>query len=68
MFYVCYEINSIQTMNLERPELTKEKGWVIVTDKSVYFFETFQEALSFSKVTRGHLMTKTYYESHYSTN
>jgi hypothetical protein len=55
-------------MNLERPELTKEKGWVIVTDKSLYFFETFQEALSFSKVTRGHLMTKTYYESHYSTN
>ncbi len=52
---------------MERPDLRKEKGWVIVTDKSVYYFDTFQEALSFSQVTRGHLMTKTYYDSHYVT-
>lgn len=51
---------------MERKCLTTEKNWVILTMNSVLYFETFAEALENQKVLGGHLMTKTYYELHYS--
>lgn len=45
-------------------DLSKEKGWVIVKkDGSVKYFETFSEA---NQEGEGNLMTKTYYNFHYS--
>lgn len=45
-------------------DLSKEKGWVVVKkDGSVKHFETFSEA---NQEGEGNLMTKTYYNFHYS--
>lgn len=52
-------------MDFRKPNLVDVKNWVIVTEKSVYYFNTFQEAVEYSKIFKGHLMTKLYYESHY---
>lgn len=51
---------------MERNCLTSEKNWVVVTLKSVFYFKTFNEAIENQKVLGGHLMTKTYYDLHYS--
>jgi len=49
----------------QKPNLVNVKNWVIVTEKSVYYFTSFQEAVENSKFLNGHLMTKEFYELHY---
>lgn len=53
-------------LDMTRPNLVDVKDWVIVTEKSVYQFKTFHEALEGTKILKGHLMTKTYYDLHHT--
>jgi hypothetical protein len=48
-------------------DLKNLKNWVIVTDNGkTFYYETFDEALRMTKIIIGHLMSKEYYEFHYS--
>ena len=49
-----------------RPQLTNEKGWVIVRGKDVFHYETWNEAVTVNQLLGGSLMSKTYYEYHYT--
>ena len=47
----------------KQKELTEEQNWVIVNDnKIIEHYSSFKDAVS---DTRGHLMSKNYYEYHY---
>jgi hypothetical protein len=43
-------------------------GWVVVTEKSVYEYPTFNEAMNAQQLLGGALMTKEFYVYHYSAN
>ena len=47
-------------------ELTEVKDWVVVEREKwePHYFDTFEEALK--SPIKGHVMTKTYYDLHYS--
>lgn len=49
-----------------RPQLTNEKGWVIVRGKDVFHYETWNEAVTINQMLGGSLMSKNYYENHYT--
>ena len=51
---------------MTRPELTSEKGWVIVRGKEVFEYQTWNEAVTVNQMLGGSLMSKTYYESQYT--
>jgi hypothetical protein len=50
---------------MNRPELTNQKGWVIVRGENVYNYETWNEAVIVNQMLGGHLMSKEYHENHY---
>ena len=50
---------------MNKPELTNQKGWVIVRGENVYNYETWNEAVTVNQMLGGHLMSKEYYENHY---
>lgn len=50
---------------MEKPQLTNEKGWVIVRGKDVFQYETWNEAVTINQMLGGSLMSKNYYEYHY---
>lgn len=50
---------------MNRPDLTQQKGWVIVTGKNVYRYQTWNEAVTINQMLNGHLMSEDYYENHY---
>jgi hypothetical protein len=53
---------------MKRKSISDVKEWVIVSNGTVHQFETFNEALNSEFHKSGNLMTKTYYEYHYSKN
>lgn len=50
---------------MDRPELTNQKGWVIVRGENVFHYETWNEAVTVNQMLGGNLMSKDYYENHY---
>jgi len=50
---------------MEIKELTKEKNWVIVKEKNVFNYDTYNEAIVVNTMIGGHLMSRHYYENHY---
>lgn len=53
---------------MDRPQLTNQKGWVIVRGENVFHYETWNEAVTVNQMLGGNLMSKDYYENHYKTN
>ena len=49
-----------------RPELTNEKGWVIVRGTDIFQYESWNEAVIENQILGGSLMSKNYYEYHYT--
>jgi len=49
----------------DRKDLTKERGWVIITKDTVLEYDTFMEAIEVNKLLNGNLMSKNYFENHY---
>ena len=50
---------------MNRPDLTNQKGWVIVRGENVYHYETWNEAVTVNQMLGGHLMSEEYYKNHY---
>ena len=50
---------------MNKPELTNQKGWVIVRGENVYNYETWNEAVIVNQMLGGHLMSKEYHENLY---
>ena len=49
----------------DKPQLTNEKGWVIVKGENVFRYETWNEAVTVNTMLGGHLMSENFYENHY---
>jgi len=50
---------------MDNPQLTNEKGWVIVKGESVFRYETWNEAVTVNTMLGGNLMSENFYENHY---
>ena len=50
---------------MDKPQLTNEKGWVIVKGESVFRYETWNEAVTVNTMFGGSLMSESFYENHY---
>jgi len=50
---------------MDKPQLTNEKGWVIVKGESVFRYETWNEAVTVNTMLGGNLMSENFYENHY---
>jgi hypothetical protein len=50
---------------MDKPQLTNERGWVIVKGESVFRYETWNEAVTVNTMLGGNLMSESFYENHY---
>ena len=50
---------------MDKPQLTNEKGWVIVKGENVFRYETWNEAVTVNTMLGGSLMSENFYENHY---
>ena len=50
---------------MDRPQLTNQKGWVIVRGENVFRYETWNEAVTVNQMLGGNLMSEDFYENHY---
>ena len=50
---------------MDRPELTNQKGWVIVRGENVFRYETWNEVVTVNQMLGGNLMSEDFYENHY---
>ena len=50
---------------MDRPELTNQKGWVIVRGENVFRYESWNEAVTVNQMLGGNLMSEDFYENHY---
>ena len=48
-----------------RPDLTKQRGWVIVRGENLFRYESWNEAVVVNQILGGQLMSEDYYEYHY---
>jgi hypothetical protein len=53
---------------LNRKSLVDEKNWTVVSDDSVFHFNTFHEALAWQTKVNGSLMTTSFYLTDYIVN
>ena len=48
-----------------RPDLTKQRGWVIIRGENLFRYESWNEAVVVNQMLGGQLMSEDYYEYHY---